>query len=139
MARISDEQLDALSKPRFTKPSKHPVVVEEEAKIGGPFPQMLGHRFLLKMLDTINRKTPGGILIPDTVKEKLTRRGVVVARGPGQLVEGRDGTGPTDYVSAAAQIGDTVFIGYWGGHEFNINGHEYISISGEDLQAYYPA
>ena len=67
----------------------------------------LHDRVLIKVLDS-EEKTAGGIIIPDTAKEK-PQEGEVVAVGPGAKSE--DGTiSPLD-----VKLGDTVLIGKWSG------------------------
>jgi chaperonin GroES len=71
-------------------------------------------------------KTAGGIIIPDTAKEK-PQQGEVVAVGPG----GRDGTGkliPIDVLT-----GDRVLFGKWSGTEVKIDGIEYLIMKESDI------
>ena len=66
-------------------------------------------------------KTKGGIIIPDTAKEK-PQRGEVVAVGPGK--EGNLMT---------VQVGDIVLYGKYAGQEFNYNGEEYLIMREDDI------
>ena len=71
-------------------------------------------------------KSPGGIIIPDTAKEKPTE-GEVIAVGPG----GRDESGkliPIDIKS-----GDRVLFGKWSGTEVKIEGVEYLIMKESDI------
>jgi chaperonin GroES len=71
-------------------------------------------------------KTPGGIIIPDTAKEK-PQEGEVVAVGPG----GRDESGkllPLD-----VKVGDRVLFGKWSGTEVRIDGEEYLIMKESDV------
>ncbi len=62
-------------------------------------------------------KTAGGIVLPDTAKEK-PQRGIVVAVGPGKLLD----SGQRGELSVA--VGDEVIYGKYGGSEIEINGEE---------------
>jgi chaperonin GroES len=71
-------------------------------------------------------KTAGGIIIPDTAKEKPTE-GEVIAVGPG----GRDESGkllPMDI-----KEGDRVLFGKWSGTEVKIDGVEYMIMKESDI------
>lgn len=71
-------------------------------------------------------KTVGGILIPDTAKEK-PMRGEVVAVGSGE----RDQTGKL--VPLDVKVGDKVIYGKWGGTEVKIDGVDIIIMKESDL------
>lgn len=68
-------------------------------------------------------KTSGGIIIPDTAKEK-PQRGTVVAVGPGKKDE------PT-----TLKIGDQVLYGKYSGTELSIEGVEYLMMKENDVYA----
>jgi chaperonin GroES len=68
-------------------------------------------------------KTPGGIIIPDTAKEK-PMRGKVVAVGPGKKDE------PT-----TVKVGDTVLYGKYSGTEISVEGNDYLIMRESDLYA----
>jgi len=71
-------------------------------------------------------KTPGGIIIPDTAKEK-PQRGEVVATGKGRVTE--DGrTLPLE-----VKVGDKVLFGKYAGTELKLDGVEYLMIREEDV------
>lgn len=71
-------------------------------------------------------KTAGGIIIPDTAKEK-PQRGEVVATGKGRVTE--DGkTMPLEVKS-----GDTVLFSKYSGTELKLDGKEYLMIREEDV------
>jgi chaperonin GroES len=71
-------------------------------------------------------KSPGGILIPDTAREKPTE-GEVVAVGPG--IRGDDGkVQPLD-----VKIGDRVLFGKWSGTEVKLDGEDLIIMKESDL------
>ena len=70
--------------------------------------------------------TKGGIIIPDTAKEK-PMEGKVVAVGTGYHTE--DGkTRPL-----AVQVGDTVVFAKWSGQEISVNGTEYLVMKESDI------
>jgi chaperonin GroES len=66
-------------------------------------------------------KTKGGIIIPDTAKEK-PQRGEVVAVGPG-----KDGNLMT------VQVGDIVLYGKYAGQELNHDGNDYLIMREDDI------
>lgn len=66
-------------------------------------------------------KTKGGIIIPDTAKEK-PQRGEVVAVGPG-----KDGNLMT------VQVGDVVLYGKYAGQELNHDGDDYLIMREDDI------
>ena len=66
-------------------------------------------------------KTSGGIIIPDTAKEK-PQRGTVIAVGPG-----KDGNLMT------VQVGDTVLYGKYAGQEINYEGNDYLIMREDDI------
>ncbi|MEN0004817.1 MAG: co-chaperone GroES [Bacteroidota bacterium] len=66
-------------------------------------------------------KTTGGIIIPDTAKEKPLR-GEIVAVGPG-----KDGNLMT------VQVGDAVLYGKYAGQELNYQGHDYLIMREDDI------
>ncbi|MBL7803664.1 MAG: co-chaperone GroES [Saprospiraceae bacterium] len=68
-----------------------------------------------------DEKTKGGLIIPDTAKEK-PQRGEIVAVGPG-----KDGNLMT------VQVGDIVLYGKYSGQEVNIEGQDYLIMREEDI------
>jgi chaperonin GroES len=71
-------------------------------------------------------KTSGGIIIPDTAKEK-PQRGEIVATGKGRVTE--DGkTLPLE-----VRVGDRVLFGKYSGTELKLNGSEYLMMREEDI------
>lgn len=73
-------------------------------------------------------KTPGGIVLPDTAKEK-PMRGKVVATGPGKLLE----TGQRGEMSLAK--GDEVIYGKYSGTEIKVKGKDYVIVRESELLA----
>tara|TARA_B100001013_G_C24220473_1_gene289057 strand:+ start:72 stop:368 length:297 start_codon:yes stop_codon:yes gene_type:complete len=85
----------------------------------------LHDRVLVRTLDS-EEKTSGGIIIPDTAKEK-PQEGEVVAVGPGaKNDEGK--IAPMD-----VKVGDTVLFGKWSGTEVKIDGIEYSIMKESDI------
>ena len=68
-----------------------------------------------------DEKTKGGIIIPDTAKEKQ-QKGEVIAVGPG-----KDGNLMT------VQVGDSVLYGKYAGQELHYEGEEYIIMREDDI------
>jgi chaperonin GroES len=85
----------------------------------------LHDRVIVKRLEE-ERKTPGGIVIPDSATEKPIR-GKVLAVGKGKLLE--NGTvRPLD-----VKINDTVLFGKYSGTEVKVNGEEILVMREEDI------
>jgi chaperonin GroES len=74
----------------------------------------------------VKRKTKGGIIIPDTVKEKPSE-GVVVAVGPGA----RDERG--ERVLPAIKAGDRILFGKWSGTEVKAAGEDLLIMKETDV------
>jgi chaperonin GroES len=85
----------------------------------------LHDRVVLKRVEA-EAKTSGGIIIPDTAKEK-PQQGEVVAVGPG----GRDEAGKLIPIDLKA--GDRVLFGKWSGTEVKIDGVEYLIMNESDV------
>tara|TARA_B100001013_G_scaffold149825_1_gene88971 strand:+ start:330 stop:617 length:288 start_codon:yes stop_codon:yes gene_type:complete len=85
----------------------------------------LQDRVLVKRLEESD-KTKGGIIIPDTAKEKPSE-GQVVAVGPGNL--NKEGKRNTPEV----KIGDKILFSKYSGDEVKINGEDLIIIKEEDV------
>jgi chaperonin GroES len=85
----------------------------------------LHDRVVIKRLEG-EEKTKGGIIIPDTVKEK-PQEGKVVAVGPGS----RDEAGKLTPVDVKA--GDRVLFGKWSGTEIKIDGEDLLIMKESDL------
>ncbi len=85
----------------------------------------LHDRVVVKRLE-VDSKSAGGIIIPDTVKEK-PMRGEVVAVGPGT----RDESGKINAPDVKA--GDTVLFGKWSGTEVKIDGDDLLIMKESDI------
>ena len=87
----------------------------------------LDDRILVKQSEA-EEKTAGGIVLPDTAKEK-PQRGKVIATGPGKLLEsGKRG-------EMSVKKGDDVFYGKYSGTEIKIDGEEYVILKEADVLA----
>jgi len=85
----------------------------------------LHDRVVVRRLEA-EEKTKGGIIIPDTVKEK-PQEGEVVAVGPG----GRDENGKL--VPMGVKAGDRVLFGKWSGTEVKLDGEELLIMKESDI------
>ena len=85
----------------------------------------LHDRVVVKRIDA-EEKTKGGIIIPDTAKEK-PQEGEVVAVGPG----GRDEAGKL--IPIDIKVGDRVRFGKWSGTEVKIDGEELLIMKESDV------
>jgi len=85
----------------------------------------LQDRVILKRIEE-EEKTKGGIIIPDTAKEK-PQEGKVVAVGKGKANENGKIT-PLD-----VKVNDRVLFGKYSGTEININGEEHLIVREEDI------
>ncbi len=85
----------------------------------------LHDRVVVKRLDA-EEKSEGGIIIPDTVREKPSQ-GEVVAVGPG----GRDEAGKL--VPIDVKVGDKVLFGKWSGTEVKLDGQDLLIMKESDI------
>lgn len=85
----------------------------------------LGDRVLVRRAEAV-QKTAGGIIIPDTSKEKPAE-GEVVAVGSGV----RDNNGNLHALEIKA--GDKVLFGKWGGTEIKVDGEELLIMKESDI------
>ncbi len=85
----------------------------------------LHDRVIVKRLEE-EEKTKGGIIIPDTAKEK-PMEGKVVAVGPGKVLE--SGT----KVSMNVKKGDRILFGKYAGTEIKIEGEEHLIMREDDI------
>jgi chaperonin GroES len=85
----------------------------------------LHDRVVVKRIDA-DEKSSGGIIIPDTAKEKPSQ-GEIIAVGPG----GRDEAGKL--VPLDVHVGNRVLFGKWSGTEVKIDGVEYLIMKESDI------
>ena len=88
----------------------------------------LGDRVVLQRIDDVEEKTAGGIVLPDTAKEK-PQECKVISVGPGKLDD--DGK----RVAPDVKKGDVVIIARWGGTEIKVGGDEFIVVNEDDIMA----
>ena len=88
----------------------------------------LADRVLVKRLDEAEEQKVGGIIIPDTAKEK-PQEAEIVAVGPG----GRSEDG--ERIPLEVKEGDKVLIGKYSGTEVKIEGEEYLIMREDDVLA----
>jgi chaperonin GroES len=85
----------------------------------------LHDRVLVRRIEA-EEKTPGGIIIPDTAKEK-PQEGEIVAAGPGARNE------QGQLVPIDVKAGDRVLFAKWSGTEVKIDGEDYLIMKESDL------
>ncbi|MBR7158395.1 MAG: co-chaperone GroES [Alphaproteobacteria bacterium] len=85
----------------------------------------LHDRVLLKRVEE-DKKTLGGIIIPDTAKEKPSQ-GEVIAVGPG----GRDEDGKI--VQMSVKVGDRVLFSKWSGTEVKVDGEDLLIVKESEI------
>jgi chaperonin GroES len=85
----------------------------------------LHDRVVVKRVES-EEKTKGGIIIPDTAKEK-PQEGEVIAIGPG----GRDESGKL--IPIDVKVGDRVLFGKWSGTEVKIDGEDLLIMKESDI------
>ncbi len=85
----------------------------------------LHDRVVVKRVDS-EEKTKGGIIIPDTAKEKPSE-GQVIAVGPGA----RDEAGKI--VTLDVKVGDRILFGKWSGTEIKLDGEDLLIMKESDI------
>lgn len=90
--------------------------------------QPLGDRVVVKPTEDAESRTPSGLVIPDTAKER-PQIGEVVAVGPGA----RDDDG--ERIAMDVSVGDKVLYSKFAGTEVKLDGTEYLVLSERDLLA----
>jgi chaperonin GroES len=85
----------------------------------------LQDRVIVKQSEA-EEKTPSGIVLPDTAKEKPTK-GKVIAVGPGKL----DDNGKP--MELSVRKGDTVFYGKYSGTDIEVDGEKFVILRETDL------
>lgn len=87
----------------------------------------LGDKVVVKATEG-EEKSPGGIILPDTAKKK-PQEGVVVAVGPGRVLE--DGKRAPMNV----HVGDKVIYAKYGGTEVTVDGEDYVILDQDSIYA----
>ena len=86
-----------------------------------------GDRVLVEVAEA-EEKTAGGIIIPDSAKEK-PQKGVIVAVGPGKKKD----------EPVTLKVGDKVLYGKYSGTEISIDGKEYLIMRADDVLGNFEA
>ncbi|MGQ9700510.1 MAG: co-chaperone GroES [Candidatus Bipolaricaulaceae bacterium] len=81
----------------------------------------LGGRVLVRKLEEEERRTPGGLVLPESVKDEKAIRGKVVALGPGEKFE--------------VKVGDEVLITAYAGTEVRVGEEKYLLVKTTDILA----
>jgi len=90
----------------------------------------LADRVVVKPAEA-EEKTKGGIILPDTAKEKPVE-GAIVAAGPGKISDNGE------LVKMTVKVGDKVLYGKYSGTEVTIDGEEYLIMRESDIFAIVP-
>jgi len=90
--------------------------------------QPLHDRVLVERHD-LEQKSPGGIIIPDTAKEKPAE-GTIIAVGKGVKDSSTGKIVPLD-----VKKGDKILFGKWGGNEVKLNGKDFLIMKESDILA----
>ncbi|WP_457641489.1 co-chaperone GroES [Persephonella sp.] len=85
-------------------------------------------RVVVKPAEEAEEKTPSGIIIPDTAKEKPSE-GEVIAVGEGRLLENGE------VAPLKVKVGDKVIYSKYAGNEFVVDGEELIVLREDDILA----
>lgn len=85
----------------------------------------LDNRVVIKPIEA-ESKTKGGIVLPDTAKEK-SQKGEIVAVGPGRLLDSGERAKP------GVSKGDKVLFGKYAGTEVKIDGQEYVIMKEDEI------
>jgi chaperonin GroES len=112
---------------RLWKATWRPMVQQLSCCIRRPAMKFrpLHDRVVVKRIDA-EEKSAGGIIIPDTAKEKPSQ-GEVIAVGPG----GRDEAGKL--IPIDVRVGDRVLFGKWSGTEVKVDGEELLIMKESDV------
>lgn len=87
----------------------------------------LGDRIVIKGLDA-QEKTRGGLVVPDTAKEK-PQEGKIIAVGPGRRLENGS------VKATEVKVGERVLYGKYSGTEVSSEGNDYLILREEDVLA----
>ncbi len=87
----------------------------------------IGEKVLVKRLEA-EEKTPGGIVLPDTAKEK-PKEGRIIALGEGKKLESGE------RAEFEVKVGDRVIFSSYAGTEVKVNAEEYVLMSEDDILA----
>jgi len=116
-----------MGKERYMAKAKTKSKVKTTTKKSTPKIRPLGEKVLLRRLEA-EQRTAGGIVLPDTAKEK-PQKGVVLALGEGKLT--KDGK----RVEFQVAKGDKVLFSSYAGTEIKVDGQEYLLMDESDILA----
>ncbi|HZP43878.1 MAG TPA: co-chaperone GroES [Candidatus Binatia bacterium] len=85
----------------------------------------LNDRVIVRRVEETEQRSTGGIIIPDTAKEK-PQEGKVVAVGPGRREDGK-------VIAPDVRAGDRVLFGKYAGTEIKLDGEEHLILREEDI------
>jgi chaperonin GroES len=85
----------------------------------------LQDRVIVKRVEEKEERSAGGIIIPDTAKER-PQQGKIVAVGPGKREDGK-------VLSLDVKVGDRVLFGKYSGTEIKLDGEEHLILREEDI------
>ncbi|HDP98258.1 MAG TPA: co-chaperone GroES [bacterium] len=88
----------------------------------------LSDRVVVKPLEEEEEKKQGGIIIPDTAKEK-PQQGKIVAVGPGKVSEAGE------KIPMEVKVGETVLYGKYSGTEVTVDNEDYLILRESDILA----
>ena len=88
----------------------------------------LADKLIVKPIEAAEAKSSGGIIIPDTAKEK-SQEGKIVAVGPGRTDENGK------LIKMNVKVGDKVLYSKYGGTELKFEGEDYLIMSESDILA----
>ena len=88
----------------------------------------LGDRLVIEPNEDESQTSPGGIIIPDTAKEK-PQKGTIVAAGPGRT------TDKGKLIELPVKVGDMVIYSKYAGTEYAENGTDYLIVRESDILA----
>jgi chaperonin GroES len=113
------------SRAKSSAPAPAPKAEPKAGARGMANVRPLRDRVLVKRIEESEQKV-GGIIIPDTAKEK-PQQAEVVAVGSGRLLE--NGT----RVPLAVKAGDKVLVGKWSGTDVRIDGNDYLILKEDEI------
>jgi chaperonin GroES len=85
----------------------------------------LQDRVIVKRVEEKEERSAGGIIIPDTAKER-PQQGKIVAVGPGKREDGK-------VLALDVKVGDRVLFGKYSGTEIKLDGEEHLILREEDI------
>ena len=85
----------------------------------------LQDRVIVKRTEEKEERSAGGIIIPDTAKER-PQQGKVVAVGPGRREDGK-------VLALDVRVGDRILFGKYSGTEIKLDGEEHLILREEDI------